>query len=337
MLSKPKVSTNKSAKCKRRKAGTLAIMLDRALEPRVPPGRRGRPKGSPNYVWPPELDQTLIDLSRRCSPPVVKKVMRAKLLDMRGGSGGCRPRPDSLRKQIERRMAGLNLPTGKPRKKQEKTAKAWTETQTQALLGVVGTDLQDKTIEERTEHTVEAARAKLKLLGYAAHEMRGVAYTIQELAEKLQVSVRKIRRWKENGWLRTIRYRVSEVNLQEFIKAHHALIPFKLLDCCKRLWLMALGYPAPETRKFHAAAKSVMETVAGRKKRKDAGVADLDATPVPASAPAPSWRQSILSKVTKVASAVTRWKRDYDELKAVCPTPTNGAFMFSSSPIPAPA
>jgi hypothetical protein len=200
VLAKPGAPNNKDiARYEARERRTLARTLDRELEPRVRPGRRGRPKGSRNCLWPPDIDKSLIELSGRCSPSVVKKMIVKLLLNPGSGSRGVQLKPDSLRKKIERRMDTLKLPTGTARKKQDKTAKPWTEQQTQTLLGMVGNDLTDKTIVERTEHTIKAARAKLRLLGYAASELRSVAYTVEELAEKLQVTARKIRRWKERS------------------------------------------------------------------------------------------------------------------------------------------
>ena len=39
--------------------GRLAETLDRILEPRLAPGKRGRTKGAGNYDWTPEMDQLL--------------------------------------------------------------------------------------------------------------------------------------------------------------------------------------------------------------------------------------------------------------------------------------
>jgi hypothetical protein len=329
VLAKPAAPNNKGiARYEVRERRTLARTLDRELEPRVRPGRRGRPKGSRNYVWPPDFDKSLTELSKRCSPSVVKKMTVKLLLNSGLGSRGVQLKPDSLRKKIERRMDTLRLPTGTARKKQDKTAKPWTEQQTQTLLGMVGNDLTDKTIVERTEHTIKAARAKLRLLGYAASELRSVAYTVEELAEELQVTARTIRRWKEKGLLRTTRYRISELNLQEFIKEHAVLIPFSLLDWCKRVWLMGLGYPAPEAREFHAATKSILESVAGRKKRKDARADCPNSTPAPASLAGEL--NSIFSKLAKLASAAARWKREPDRPHTACRAPTGEGLLCLS-------
>jgi len=43
----------------------LAETLDRTLEPRVAPGKPGRPKDAPNYQWTPEMDKVLIELWTR--------------------------------------------------------------------------------------------------------------------------------------------------------------------------------------------------------------------------------------------------------------------------------
>ena len=46
-----------------KKRGNLAATLNPLLEPRLPVGQPGRPKGTSNYEWTPETDNLLIELA----------------------------------------------------------------------------------------------------------------------------------------------------------------------------------------------------------------------------------------------------------------------------------
>jgi hypothetical protein len=256
----------------RKRKGDLKETLDRTLEPRLPPGRPGRPKGSANYGWIPEADRILEDLCSRLGPSTAKHVMKKKILEVRGcGPGEYKPRPDSVRNAVERRMSYLGLPTGRERKGPvSSTAKPWTPAQITALLGGLGADLIDKSLEQRTEHSIKAIRAKLARLSYTAEELRSVSYTVDEVAVMLHVTARQVRRWKEKSWLKTTRRRITDRDLAAFIKNHHQRIPYHLVPPEFQVVLLDLGYPAQEAKEFQAAVKSILNDVAGRKKRKDA-------------------------------------------------------------------
>jgi hypothetical protein len=180
-------------------------------------------------------------------------------------------------------MVLLGLSTGNPSKKaepnptecikkapKEVSSGAWTPREIGALLGTIGGDLINETLVERTHHSVKACYAKLYRLGYTVNELRSGAFTVDELAEMFQVSPRRVRTWKEKGWLKTTRRRVTDKDLMAFIKEHHELIAFAVLPLKVRTFLMDLGYPAKEASSFKANAKAILETVAGRKKRCDA-------------------------------------------------------------------
>ena len=180
-------------------------------------------------------------------------------------------------------MAFLGLSTGNPRKKAEpnpaerakKAPKevrsgAWTPVEISALLGTLGGDLINETIVKRTHHSVEACHAKLRRLGHTVHELRSLAFTVDELAGMFQVSPRRVRTWKEKGWLKTTRRRVTDTDLTAFLKEHHGLIAFAALPSYVRTFLIDLGYPAQEASSFHANVKSILESVGGRKRRSDA-------------------------------------------------------------------
>jgi hypothetical protein len=271
-------------------SGRLTDTLDQILEPRVAPGKPGRPKGAPNYDWTPEMDNALRELfgkyDQGSMPPpggwvaYAKRAMVGRLMKL--FPHGSKPREDSLRRAVERHMVLLGLSTGNHRKKAEpnpaecteKAKKvrsgAWTPHEIGALLGTIGGDLINETLVERTHHSPKACYAKLNRLGYTVNELRSGAYTVDELAAMFQVSPRRVRTWKEKGWLKTTRRRVTCEDLEAFIEEHHELIAFDALPFKVRTFLLDLGYPSKEASTFKANVKAIMETVAGRKKRCDA-------------------------------------------------------------------
>ena len=255
----------------RKRGGSLANSLDRTLEPRLPPGRPGRPPGSRNYKWTPEIDRIIAEQCAKNGPSKAKQVVQKQILNAPREPGEYRPRPDTVRKAVERRMSRLNLPTGRDRQQpQSRRAKPWTPAEIRALLGALGGDLTDESIEQRTHHTIKAARAKLARLNYSSHELRGIAFTTDELATMLQVTPRQIRRWKEKGWLKTTRRRTSDQDLSAFLKEHHECIPFRTLSREVQIFLISHGYPTAEAAAFQSRVKSILDDVAGRKKRCDA-------------------------------------------------------------------
>ena len=266
----------------------LAETLDRTLEPRVAPGNPGRPKGAGNYEWTPEMDKVLTELwtkFRTASGGLfakVENVMAKRLMELFPHESN--PRKDSLRRAVRRRMAFLGLSGGNPPRKkaepnpaerakkapEEVRSGAWTPGEISALLGTLGGDLIKETIVERTRHSIEACYAKIKRLGHTVHELRSVSFTVDELAEMLRVSTRRIRTWKEKGWLQTTRRRITGKDLVAFFKKHHELVTFAALPLEIRTFLMDLGYPAAEASSFKANVKAILETVGGRKRRSDA-------------------------------------------------------------------
>jgi len=271
--------------------GRLAETLDQILEPRVAPGKPGRPAGRGNYEWTPEMDKALRELlgryDREETAPggwlaKAKNVMAKRLLELCSHESA--PRKDSLRRAVERHMVVLGLSTGNPRKKAEpnpaeRTKKApkgksssgaWAPHEICALLGTIGGDLMNETLVERTHHSPKACYAKLYRLGHTVNELRSGAFTVDEVAEMFLVTTRRVRTWKEKGWLKTTRRRVTDKDLVAFIKKHHELIAFDALPLKVRTFLLDLGYPAKEASSFKANVKAILETVAGRKKRCDA-------------------------------------------------------------------
>jgi hypothetical protein len=188
-------------------------------------------------------------------------------------------------------MAFLGLSTGKPRKEAKpnpaEPAKkmpkgvrsgAWKPGEISALLGTLGGDLIKETIVERTRHSIEACYAKIKRLGHTVHELRSVSFTVEELAEMLRVTTRRIRTWKEKGWLQTTRRRITGKDLVAFFKEHHELVTFATLPLVIRTFMMDLGYPAKEASSFKATVKAILETVGGRKRRSDAQTSTSDSS-----------------------------------------------------------
>jgi excisionase family DNA binding protein len=257
----------------RKPRGNLAETLDRTLEPRVTACRRGRPNGVPNYEWTPEIDTLLTELCSKFGPAKAKTVVGKQVVEMRRGPGKRTPRPDGLRKAIEHRLAELGLPTGRERKRPETAnGRPWTPREITALLACLGGDLHPDSVEARTHHTIKAARAKLARMDYKAHELRNGAYTVDELASILNVSNRQIRRWKENGRLKTTRRRISENDLAGFLKQHPEPVSYEALPRETQVYLLSLGYPAKEESDFQKNVKAVLESLGPRKKRCDVGV-----------------------------------------------------------------
>ena len=270
--------------------GRLVETLDQLLEPRVAPGKPGRPAGAGNYEWTPEMDKALRELLARYDRDTApggwlakaKNITAKRLMELCPHKSA--PRKDSLRRAVERHMVFLGLSTGNPRKKAEpnpaeRTKKApkeksssgaWTQHEICALLGTIGGDLMNETLVERTHHSPKACYAKLYRLGHTVNELRSGAFTVDEVAEMFQVTTRRVRTWKEKGWLKTTRRRVTDKDLVAFIKEHHELIAFDALPLKVRTFLIDLGYPAKEASRFKANVKAILETVAGRKKRCDA-------------------------------------------------------------------
>ena len=270
--------------------GRLAETLDQLLEPRVAPGKPGRPAGTGNYEWTPEMDQALRELLGRYDRDTApggwlakaKNIMAKRLMESSPRESA--PRKDSLRRAVERHMVVLGLSTGNPRKKAEPnpaectkkapkekpSSGAWTPHEICALLGTIGGDLMNETLVERTHHSPKTCYGKLYRLGHTVNELRSGAFTVDEVAEMFRVTTRRVRTWKEKGWLKTTRRRVTDKDLVAFIKEHHELIAFDALPLKVRTFLIDLGYPAKEASRFKANVKAILETVAGRKKRCDA-------------------------------------------------------------------
>ena len=156
------------------KTGTrLTETLDRILKPRVAPAKPGRPKGTPNYQWTPEMDKVLTELWKKFRTASgglfakVENVMAKRLMELCPHES--KPRKDSLRRAVRRRMTFLGLSTGKPPKEAKpnpaepakKAPKgvrsgAWTPGEISALLGMLGGDLIQEAIVERTRGVARA-------------------------------------------------------------------------------------------------------------------------------------------------------------------------------------
>jgi hypothetical protein len=249
-----------------KKRGSLASTLDPLLDPRLSPGRAGRPRGIANYEWTPEIDNLLRELCATRGSASAKYIIGRKIQESR--PAGAEPRLDSVRKAVEYRMAKLGLPTGQTRKKPDvRTARRWTQAETAALLGALGADATIKSIAARTGHTVKSVRAKLARLEYQVNEIHGFAeFTVDELAERIHVTPRQIRRWKEKGWLQTKDRRITEPCLERFLHEHADQIPFASLSREEQLYLVELGYPCPERKIFRQNVREILDGIGRQRK-----------------------------------------------------------------------
>jgi len=244
-----------------KKRGNLAVTLDPLLEPRLATGKPGRPKGVRNYEWTPESDKLLMELCAKWSAAKAKRLMGLRIQESRSAEAA--PRPDSVRKVVERRIARLGISAGQKRS-QPKMRKVipWTKSQTSALLGALGADATIESIAVRAGHSVKAVRAKIARLDYQLHELHGFAtFTVSTLAALLRVTPRQIRRWKERGWLETKDHRITEECLGKFLRGHSDRIPFDRLPPENKVYLVDLGFPSAEAATFKKNVREILDGI----------------------------------------------------------------------------
>jgi hypothetical protein len=160
-------------------------------------------------------------------------------------------------------MERLGLSTGSSRRKPaQREAKCWTQAQTTALLGALGADATIESIAVRTGHSVKSVRAKIARLHYEVHEIHGFAvFTVNSLADLLQVTPRQVRRWKERGWLQTNGRRITEECVGQFLRAHPDRIPFDKLRKEDQIYLIDLGFPSPDAATFKRNVRGILEDI----------------------------------------------------------------------------
>ena len=262
-----------------KKRGNLAATLDPLLQPRLAAGQPGRPKGASNYEWTPETDSLLVELCAKWGAAKAKRIIGRRIQDCR--STEAVPRPDSVRKAVEHRMAKLGIATGQRRRKPDmRKAKRWTETQTAAVLGALGADATIESIATRTGHSVKSVRAKIARLDYRIDEIHGfAAFTVNALADLLHVTPRQIRRWKERGWLETKDRRITEDCLGQFLRAHPDRIPYASLRREDQVFLVDLGFPSPEAATFKKNVREILDGI-GRQRNPRRPVHRVDASAI---------------------------------------------------------
>lgn len=250
--------------------GNLAATLDPQLRPRRSAGQIGRPKGSRNFDWTPEIDRLLTELCAEQSP-AAKRIVGKVLVQARNGASV--PSADSIRKAVERRMATLGISAGARRGiPGRRVVKRWTETQTAALLGALGADATIESIALRTGHSVKAVRAKIARLDYQVSEIHGFSvFTVAELSDLLHVTERQIRRWKERGWLETKGRRITEKCLGQFLREHGDRIRFDELRREDQVYLLDLGYPRPEAAVLKKNVREILDGIGRQRKPRRPG------------------------------------------------------------------
>ena len=249
-----------------KKRGNLSATLDQELEPRLPPGKPGRPKGTNNYEWTPEADRLLVELCERRGTTIAKRLVGRRIQEDR--PAGAAPRPDSVRKAVERRMAKLGICAGQKRNKPDtREVKPWTECQTKTLLGALGADANIKSIAIRTGHSVKSVRAKIARLDYTVDEIPGVTvYTADALAELLHVTPRQIRRWRQRGWLGTKDRRITGQCVKEFLREHPDRIAYDSLPREAQIVLIDLGYPSKDAEDFKKSVREILDGIGRQRK-----------------------------------------------------------------------
>lgn len=249
-----------------KKRGNLAATLDQMLEPRLPPGKPGRPKGTSNYEWTPETDNLLAELCARSGTTKAKRLIGRRIQEDR--PAGAVPRPDSVRKAVERRMAKLGICDGQKRSKPDtRDVKPWTECQTKTLLGALGADANIKSIAIRTGHSVKSVRAKIARLDYNVDEIPGATvYTADTLAQLLHVTPRQIRRWRQRGWLGTKDRRITAQCVKEFLRAHPDRIAYDSLPREAQIALIDLGFPSRDAEDFKKSVREILDGIGRQRK-----------------------------------------------------------------------
>lgn len=249
-----------------KKRGNLAATLDQELEPRLPAGKPGRPKGTNNYEWTPETDRLLIELCAKSGATKAKRLVARRIQADR--PAGAAPRPDSLRKAVERRMAKLGICAEQKRSKPDaREVKPWTEVQTKTLLGALGADANIKSIAIRTGHSVKSVRAKIARLDYAVDEIPGsTVYTADTLADLLHVTPRQVRRWRQRGWLGTKDRRITGQCVKEFLRAHPDRVAYDSLPREAQIVLIDLGYPARDAEDFKKSVREILDGIGRQRK-----------------------------------------------------------------------
>jgi hypothetical protein len=202
-----------------------------------------------------------MELCARWGAAKAKRIMGRKIQECRPTEAA--PRPDSVRKAVERRMEKLGITTGQKRRKPDmRKPKPWTASHITALLGALGADATIESIAARTGHSVKSVRAKIARLDYGIHEIHGfTVFTVNSLADVLRVTPRQIRRWKEKGWLETKDRRITEECLGQFLRAHPDRIPFDSLRREDQVFLVDLGFPCSEAATFKKNVREILESI----------------------------------------------------------------------------
>jgi hypothetical protein len=110
-------------------------------------------------------------------------------------------------------------------------------------------------------------RAKIARLDYDIHEIHGFAvFTVNSLADLLQVTPRQVRRWKELGWLETKQRRIAEECVGKFLRAHPDRIPFENLPKEDQVFLTDLGFPSAEAKVFKKNVREILDGIGRQRK-----------------------------------------------------------------------
>ena len=122
----------------------------------------------------------------------------------------------------------------------------WTRSEEEALIEAASAQTVSE-IARNLGRSEASVRLKLKSLGYSQSDLAG--FKVKDLAAMLDVSIRRVRRWRQKGYLTGRSGRITEESFIKFCRAHAEKIPYAQLGWDAKVWLRSFGYrpPAPES------------------------------------------------------------------------------------------
>jgi hypothetical protein len=114
------------------------------------------------------------------------------------------------------------------------------------MLWAIDSNASLALISERLGRSVGAVRHKLRALGYTVDSLGG--YKVKDVADMLSVPSGRVRYWVAEKVLLTKGGRITESSFSKFLADHPKKIPFDTLSSQMQIWLVEMGYPAPDPK-----------------------------------------------------------------------------------------